>query len=96
MSTQPYAFSNDEAVEQAMKALKNAGARYIEKKTSFQIKIGHFNYYPAKGTIYHDGEQKARSERGVQSLIGLLRKSGMIVAERAPAGKPATKLVVPD
>jgi hypothetical protein len=96
MSAEPYTFSSDEAVDQAIMVLKEAGVRYIEKKTQFQLKIGPFNYYPAKGTIYRDGEPKARSESGVQALVALLRKSGMTVAKGTTDSPPTIKLIFPD
>ncbi len=73
------ALSNKEAVDHAIGALQQAGVRFT-KKTAFQIKIGPFNYYPVKGTIYRDGETEARETRGLDAFMNLLRKSGLAPA----------------
>lgn len=58
--------------------LNAAGIRY--KQTSeFQIKVGPYNYYPGKGTIYLDRESKARPERGLDNFIKIVSR----IRERA-------------
>ena len=41
-----------------------------------QLKVDErISYYPGKGTIYHDGAPAPRSERGLEALIHLLRRT---------------------
>ena len=50
-----------------------AGIRY--KQTSdFQIKVGPYNFYPGRGTIYLDSETKARPERGLDNFIKIIAR----------------------
>jgi hypothetical protein len=93
MSSNPFELSND-AVEDALQTLRSIGVRSAEKKTSFQIKVGPFNFYPVKGTIMHDSDHKARRERGLEAFINILRKN-RLVSSTGPA-TPAVRLVVPD
>jgi hypothetical protein len=57
-------------------ALERLAAQRIrhEQTTAFQIKVGPFNFYPDKGTIYRDGDQKARPERGIENFLALIGK----------------------
>jgi hypothetical protein len=49
--------------------------RIRHKQTSeFQIKVGPYNFYPGKGTIFTDGGREARAERGLESFIIIVRK----------------------
>lgn len=43
------------------------------RKTPFQLKICDLGFYPGKGTIYRDGDLQALPERGLDSLLKLLR-----------------------
>jgi hypothetical protein len=57
-------------------ALERLAAERIRhaQTSKFQIKVGPYNFYPGKGTIYLDGELEARSERGLEEFLGLLAK----------------------
>jgi hypothetical protein len=57
-------------------ALERLGVERVRHKqtSEFQIKVGPYNYYPGKGTIFIDGDREARPERGLESFITLLRK----------------------
>jgi hypothetical protein len=57
-------------------ALERLAAEGIpHKQTSeFQIKVGPFNFYPDKGTIYMDRDPEARSERGLEDFLALTAK----------------------
>ena len=46
---------------------------HFDQPTRFQIKVGHFNFYPDRGTIYVDGESKGRRERGFETFLELLK-----------------------
>jgi hypothetical protein len=49
--------------------------RIRHKQTSeFQIKVGPYNYYPGKGTIFMDRDLGARPERGLDKFIRLVCK----------------------
>lgn len=60
-------------MEEAAAALARQEIRFVQK-TGFQIKVGQFNFYPNKGTIYIDG-QKALAEKGLDAFIRLLRRA---------------------
>lgn len=45
-----------------------------QQTSEYQIKVGPYNFYPGKGTIFVDGEEKVRTERGLDSFVDLLRK----------------------
>lgn len=73
-------------------ALERLAAERIqhEQTSAFQIKVGPFNFYPGKGTIYMDGDQKARPERGLENFLALitkLRDRNPRAFEYAPARK---------
>nr|BCF14662.1 hypothetical protein XF13B_13530 [Bradyrhizobium diazoefficiens] len=49
--------------------------RIWHKQTSeFQIKVGPYNFYPGKGTIFMDRDVEARPERGLETFISLVCK----------------------
>lgn len=57
----------------ALERLRAERIRY--KQTSeFQIKVGPYNYYPGKGTIFMDRDRAARPERGLDNFIRLVCK----------------------
>jgi hypothetical protein len=50
-----------------------------------QIKVtANLSYYPAKGTIYRDGDRRPMPIRGVDALIDHLRETGALTAFTAP------------
>jgi hypothetical protein len=57
-------------------ALERLSAERIRHKqtSEFQIKVGPFNFYPDRETIYMDGDQKARPERGLENFLALIAK----------------------
>ncbi|MEY9392086.1 hypothetical protein ABIF65_011656 [Bradyrhizobium japonicum] len=57
-------------------ALERLAAERIrhEQTSKFQIKVGPYNFYPDKGTIYMDRDQKARLERGLEEFLALITK----------------------
>lgn len=57
----------------AMQYLDAEGVRY-KMKTAFQLKVGPYNFYPGKGTIYMDGDQESRPERGLDHFLMIVRK----------------------
>lgn len=61
------------SMQDAMLALSKAGVDY-ELCTAFQIKVGDWNYYAAKGTIYRDGDAAPRPQRGITAFLKLLSK----------------------
>lgn len=52
----------------AITALQEAGIQFM-RPTLHQLKIGPWNFYPIRGTIFHDGCEKAERESGVAALI---------------------------
>lgn len=60
-------------MRQALERLTAAGIQY--KQTSdYQIKVGPYNFYPGKGTIFIDRQTEARPERGLDNFIAIIRK----------------------
>ena len=57
----------------AMERLDAERVRY-KKTTAFQLKVGPYNFYPGKCTIYMDGDQKFRPERGLDHFLMIVRK----------------------
>ena len=57
-------------------AMKSAITALLEQRIAFhrpslyQLKIGKWNFYPAKGTIIRDGQEAAEDERGLDAFIG--------------------------
>jgi hypothetical protein len=45
-----------------------------EQKSDFQIKVGPLNFYPDRETIYIDGDEKARPERGLENFLALVAR----------------------
>ena len=45
-----------------------------EQKTTFQLKVGPYNFYPDTGRIFVDGEKKSRPERGLDHFLTIVRK----------------------
>lgn len=65
--------SNSPEMRRALEQLRTAGI--IHRQTSdHQIKVGPYNFYPVKGTIYLDKERSARPERGLDSFIKIISK----------------------
>jgi hypothetical protein len=58
---------------QALDRLRAEGIRY-KQTSNFQIKVGPYNFYPGKGTIFMDREVEARVERGLNSFIDIVSK----------------------
>lgn len=53
------------------------------KGSPHQIKVmPTLSYYPTTGLVLDDGSNGAREERGIESLIGLLRREGLIAKSR--------------
>lgn len=59
-----------------IEALERLRAEHIRHKqtSEFQIKVGPYNFYPGKGTIFMDRDSAARTERGLGSFISLVCK----------------------
>ena len=79
-------------------ALERLAAERIrhEQTSDFQIKVGPFNFYPDKGTIYMDGDREARPERGLESFLALIanvRVRNPRAFEYAPLGKSSRDAV---
>jgi hypothetical protein len=58
---------------QALDRLRAEGIRY-QQTSNFQIKVGPYNFYPGKGTIFMDREVEARVERGLNGFINIVSK----------------------
>lgn len=67
----------DDAMAAAEAWLRRAGIRFT-RKTNFQLKIGRVNYYPARGTIFVDGDPAQRPARGLAALEQVLRELGVM------------------
>lgn len=60
-------------------------------KTKYQIKIGReVSFFPAKGTIFIDGEERARERTGLRALEEVLIKLGYIQPDKTPTLAPIT------
>ncbi|MCK1389013.1 hypothetical protein [Bradyrhizobium sp. 21] len=64
---------NTSQMNSALERLRAEGIRH-QQTSEYQIKVGHYNFYPGKGTIFVDGEEGIRTERGLDSFVALLRK----------------------
>jgi hypothetical protein len=60
-------------MEGALERLTAEGIRH-EQTSDFQIKVGPYNFYPDKGTIFVDQDREARPERGIEDFLALLVK----------------------
>jgi hypothetical protein len=63
----------EEAMRQAITRLKSEKITY-KQMTKYQLKVGLFNFYPGKGTIYVDGAQERHPHKGLNELISLVQK----------------------
>lgn len=52
----------------AIDALNAAGVRFT-RQTEHQLKIGPWNYYPARGTLFRDGENQVTRQVGLDALL---------------------------
>ncbi|MEY9180577.1 hypothetical protein [Bradyrhizobium sp. USDA 313] len=57
----------------ALERLRTERVRH-QQTSEYQIKVGPYNFYPGKGTIFMDGDREARPERGLDEFVALLRK----------------------
>ena len=57
----------------ALKEIEEAGYRPV-KCSPHQLKVGPYNYYPAKRTIFKDGDKRALPQRGLNEFIRLLEQ----------------------
>lgn len=71
------------AMHQAAAALARAGVHFLQP-TGFQLKVGPYSFYPGKGTIYRDGDVRARPEKGLPAFLRLLRDEGHAGADATP------------
>ncbi|TXN76057.1 hypothetical protein FV234_24780 [Methylobacterium sp. WL8] len=60
------------SVQHALHRLREAGVRF-DLKTVHQIKVDDLNFYPAKGTIFRDGDAGALDQDGLDAFIRLVR-----------------------
>lgn len=61
-------------VQHALRRLYEAGVRF-DLKTVHQIKVDDLNFYPAKGTIFRDGDPGALDQDGLDAFIRLVKPS---------------------
>lgn len=85
---------NERKMKSALDRLQTE--RINHRRTSpFQIKVGPYNFYPGRGTIFVDGEIKARSQRGLDNFIMLIRnprnQSHQITNKLTNHGTPAAQ-----
>lgn len=64
---------NTSQMNSALERLRAERIRH-QQTSEYQIKVGPYNFYPGKGTIFVDGEEGVRPERGLDSFVALLRK----------------------
>lgn len=76
-------------MEEATTTLARQKIRFV-KKTAYQIKVGQFNFYPNKGTIYIDGQKEAQARKGLEEFIKLLRRARL--APEKPVVQNANEL----
>ncbi|UGA43020.1 hypothetical protein HU230_0032820 [Bradyrhizobium quebecense] len=62
---------NSDEMNSAIKRLTALGIRH-QQTSPFQIKVGPYNFYPNKGTIYLDGAKTALTERGLEKFLTIL------------------------
>ena len=68
--------TNPNAYTPAMKAATRRLRQekiFYEVLTAFHIKVGDLNFYPGRGTIYRDGDQKALTKNGLDAFIEVAR-----------------------
>jgi hypothetical protein len=65
----------DDPIEmrKAINALNGAKINY-ERKNEHHLKVGKFNFYPVKGTIYCDRDKKPLCDRGLDAFMHILEK----------------------
>ena len=85
----------DDPIEmrKAINALNGAKINY-ERKNEYHLKVGKFNFYPVKGTIYCDRDKKPLCERGLDAFMHILEKEKAHFANIAepPAALDLTNL----
>lgn len=64
---------NSREMSSALARLRSERVRH-EQRSEYQIKVGPYNFYPGRGTIFMDGDREARPERGLDEFVVLLRK----------------------
>ena len=64
---------NSPEMNSALERLRTERVRH-QQTSEYQIKVGPYNFYPGKGTIFRDGDRAARPERGIDEFVALLRK----------------------
>ena len=66
----------DDPIEmrKAINALNGAKINY-ERKNKHQLKIGKYNFYPRKGTIYCDGDKGPLCERGLDAFMHIFEET---------------------
>ncbi|MCD9892098.1 hypothetical protein [Bradyrhizobium japonicum] len=64
---------NTSQMNVALERLRAERIRH-QQTSEYQIKVGPYNFYPGKGTIFVDGEEGVRTERGLDSFVSLLHK----------------------
>ncbi|CAK0780319.1 hypothetical protein CCP3SC15_730006 [Gammaproteobacteria bacterium] len=63
-------------VQEAIKQLQARGIQFDVLNNDAQIKIGHVNYYPTRGSVSIDGQRKFK-RTGLNFLIEVLQAEGL-------------------
>lgn len=58
------------AMQRAVRTLQQEGY-HPEVLTLHQVKVGDLNFYPARGTIYRDGDTSSLDATGLEAFIDL-------------------------
>jgi hypothetical protein len=56
----------------AIKRLKELGIEF-DKVSEYQIKVGEWNFYPSKGTIFRDGDPRKLRDHGLEAFTRIIR-----------------------
>ena len=64
-------FNDGLPMREAIAELNRAGVTY-SRTSKHQIKRGDLSYYPARGTIFRDGDARAMDARGLEAFMALI------------------------
>lgn len=63
---------SDMVLAAAIEWLKAEGITFVVKNKNHHLKVGKFNFYPKRGTIFVDDERAKRTEHGLEQFKELI------------------------
>ncbi len=82
-----------QAMDDACRVLQAAGIQF-DQVDDYQLKVGSWSFYPTKGTIFRDEDDRKDPRSGLAAFIAILKQHNL--CPQRPAQKPSSPRLVSD